>query len=106
MKDNSFERVMNQIVNQAEAEQQREIRDFQRRLTLNRVRRVALLMSVVSGLAAAYIYRSPISNYVSAKLPAVTQSQNNSSTGAASATIAKAADNANTRDQIVEEVSK
>lgn len=112
MKDNSFERAMNQIVNQAEAEQQAELHAQRRAILFGRVRRVALLLGILAVAGIAFYYRDQVNHFVSDKFAAITgksakDGQNPASTtgGAASATVAKAQANAAVRDQIVDQVS-
>jgi hypothetical protein len=106
MKDNSFEQAMNQIVNQAKAEEQRELQEQHRQMLYARVRKVLIVGFVLAGLATAYAYRAPIQEYVVSKMPAGTQSETNTPAGGAQVTISKAAENASVRDRIVDEVSK
>ena len=109
MKDNSFERAMNQIVGQAEAEQERELQLQRRRQLFGRIRKVSLLVCLTGGLAAAFCYRAPLQDFVSSKMGNLTKSEATpatTTTGAATASIAKAQANASLTDKIIDEASK
>lgn len=115
MKDNSFERAMSQIVGQAEAEQQQELRRARKNQLLGRVR-TGVKWAVVAGVfAAIFCHRVELQAFVSEKLQhkspmaAVldgSSSDSRDSKGGVKSDISKAAANANVRDQIVDEVSK
>jgi hypothetical protein len=109
MKDNSFERAMNQIVGQAEAEQERELQLQRRRQLLERIRKISLLVCLTGGLAATFCYRAPIQDFVSSKLGSITKSTATTSTtptGAATVSIAKAHANASLTDKVINDASK
>ena len=112
MKDNSFDRAMSQIVNQAHAEQARELQNQRRQLLYGKVRGAFLLLLGAALLVTGFCYREQLQGYVTAKLNVKTAKAgqangSNSETpqGAASGTISKAADNAAKRDAIIDEVA-
>jgi hypothetical protein len=112
MKDNSFERAMNQIVNQAEAEQLAELHARRRAIMLGRVRRVALLVGILAVTGVAFYYHQQVNHFVSDKFAALTgksstdaQNEASAPNGAAAATVAKAQANAAVRDQVINQVS-
>lgn len=117
MKDNSFDRAMNQIVGQAEAEQQQELRHARRNQLLGRVRTGVKWALVAGVLVTLFCYRVELQAFVSEKLQhkskmaavmegSADSGSSSESKGGAKSSISKAADNANVRDQIVDEVSK
>jgi hypothetical protein len=112
MKDNSFERAMNQIVSQAEAEQQQELRAQRRAMLFGRVRRAASLLGVLAVTGVAFYYRDQVGHYASDKFASITgtsegaDKSNTTPTVAASTSVAKAQKNAAIRDQVINEVSK
>jgi hypothetical protein len=112
MKDNSFERAMNQIVNQAEAEQQQQLRAQHRAVIFGRVRRTAFLLGVLAATGVAFYCRDQVSQFVSDKVAGITGKSDGAEkskmtpAGAASTSVAKAQANASIRDQVVDEVSK
>jgi uncharacterized protein YfaA (DUF2138 family) len=60
MKDNSFEKAMNKIVGQHEAEQQAEIRAQKRSKIFSQVRGAVVFLALAGVLAVTYIYRDQL----------------------------------------------
>ena len=114
MKDNSFERAMNQIVGEAQAEQQREARNAKRQEMMQRVRTSLKFVVLGAVLGTAFFYRSELQAFVSSKLehkPSMGGVLGNGGSGdtnqaPVSSTLSKASENAAIRDQIVDETSK
>jgi hypothetical protein len=116
MKDNSFERAMSQIVGQAEAEHQLEVRHARRSQLMIRIRSGVKFALVAAVIVTAFCYRVELQAFVSdklqhkSKLAAIMDGSQTGSDGktqgGASSSISKAADNASIRDQIVDEVAK
>lgn len=102
MKDNSFAMAMSKIVGEAEAGQQREIRDQRRRQLLGRVCGVFVFLFVATVLLTAFCYRAPLQDFIFSK-PGGKPSP---AAGQTSAALKTAQDNASTRDQIVDQTAK
>lgn len=113
MKDNSFERAMSQIVGQAEAEQQLAMRQARRAQLMGRIRTGVKFGLAAAVIVTAFCYRVELQAFVSDKLQhksklasVMEDSSGGNSQGGVKSNINKAADNANIRDQIVDEVAK
>lgn len=112
MKDNSFSLAMNKIVGEHTAEMEREIRTQKRRVVMARVRKGLIFASITGMLVAAFCYHNKLEttvNTVKAKLfhsdNTTAQTQGNIE-GKASAALAGARQNAATRDQLIDDLSK
>jgi hypothetical protein len=114
MKDNAFDRAMSQIVNEAHAEQQRDLRNMRHQRLMGRLKVVACFVVGLATLTTAFCYRAELQDYVSAKLDVKRQKvtivdgkviggDTNAPEGAATANISKAAENAARRDSIIDQ---
>ncbi len=113
MKDNAFDRAMSQIVNEAHAEQQRDLRIQRRQQMIARVKVAIFFLIGLASLSTAFCYRGELQQFVSSKLEtkhhkvAIVDGkvvgETNSSEGAAAINISKAAENASKRDAIIEQ---
>lgn len=103
MKDSSFTNAMNQIVGQAEAERNEELR-LQKRAALRakifgHIRGVLILLFTAALLVGGYNYRDKLTNLFASKPKPVLNAQGSASLNAAE-------QNAATRDSVIAEVTK
>ncbi len=117
MKDKSFEKAMNQIVGQHEAEQQEELRAEKRSRLFEQVRAVVVFLTIASMLVVTYNYRDALTTMILPKptaLFSITSTDGTNGVAAApntpqgqTANVLKAAQqNAATRDAIIDSIAK
>ena len=117
MKNSSFDRAMDQIVQQAEAERQLEVKAMQRAEWIGRVRNAFVYLFIATVLIFAYNFHDRVGDLVATVMPAksiaVTGSGTTSANGESTAPTAKAAvalqgaeQNAAVRDQLIDALAK
>ena len=117
MKDNSFEKAMNKIVGQHEAEQQAEIRAHKRSEIFGKVRGVVLFLALGSVLVMTYNFRNELTAMILPKPAPVfstagadgtnaTASAPNTPQGQTASALKTAQQNAATRDAIIDSIAK
>ncbi len=115
MKDNSFDRAMNKIVGQHEAEQKAELRARRRADMFSRVRAVIIFLFFAAILVVTYNFRDqlvgmigpkPMSDAVTGTESGTNGSGNNTPQGQTVSVVNTAKQNAATRDAIIDQVSK
>jgi len=120
MKDNSFDRAMGQIVAQAEAERQQEVKSLQRAEWFGRVRTAFVYLFIATVLIFAYNFHDKIGDLVATVMPTKATAGIASATGTNGVTgtaseppAAKAAvgiqgaqQNAAVRDSLIDSLAK
>jgi len=116
MKDNSFEKAMNKIVGQHEAEQQAEIRAQKRSKIFSQIRGAVVFLALAGVLAVTYIYRDQLSSMILPKpapLPVVAGADADATNaapanpqGQTASVLKTAQQNAATRDAIIDSIAK
>ena len=102
MKDNSFDRAMQQIVGQAEAEKLHEIKMQKRAAILGRVRSVFYVLLLLTVGVFAFNYREQIQAQMFPKKVKATVA----GSGQTAASLNAAQQNADTRDKVIAEITK
>jgi len=116
MKNNAFDRAMGQIVAQAEAERQQEVKTQKRAEWFGRVRTAFLYLFIATVLIFAYNFHDKIGDLVATVMPnkaaagmAGTSGTNSvpaTPTGKAAAALEGAAKNAAIRDSLIDSLAK
>lgn len=116
MKDNSFDRAMGQIVAQAEAERQQEIKAAQRAEWFGRVRTAFLYLFIATVLIFGYNFHARIGDLLATVLPAKANSTlaatggtngvATTTSGKAAVALEGAAKNAAVRDALIDSLAK
>ena len=115
MKNNAFDRAMGQIVAQAEAERQQEVKSQKRAEWFGRVRTAFVYLFIATVLIFAYNFHDKLGDLVATVMPnkagaviAGTNSVSGSTTtsGKAAVALEGAAKNAAIRDSLIDSLAK
>ncbi|MBW8863960.1 MAG: hypothetical protein JF609_03370 [Verrucomicrobia bacterium] len=110
MKNSSFDRAMGQIVAQAEAEREQEIKARQRAEWFGRVRNAFILLFIATVLIFACNFHDRIGELVATVMPskaaAGTTSDSKEPSGKAAVALQGAEQNAAVRDQLIDSLAK
>ena len=123
MKDKSFESAMNKIALQAEALQQKEVKDAQRQRVIGHVKKACFMLAVVAVAAVIFNYRNEVQATIYAKISPPSNKAKfgtggtnyqsgtiagtlDTAEGKVNNSLAAAANNASIRDSIIDQVAK
>jgi hypothetical protein len=103
MNDKTFSTAMSQIVREAEAKREQEVRDQQRSLLFGKVRRVFVFLFIATLFVVAFNYHTEVQQVVSEKVFAPPRPKIGSGTGEALKNLQAHAEK---RDKVLDEITE